>query len=151
MCFSFRGIQMRFCSLTQNSLCINPRHSPSLLSNKRKHAGVLFLVGQQGAGLGMKQTALISHRQHQHRSYLWRTMRRGSRPCRRLGSPPGISLAGDTSRNHTRLVDRDGKVPMPRHGCTTHPTPRGYHHPSVHYSLLWIVGSWTVSTLALKD
>ena len=139
---------MRFHSLTRNSLCINPRHSPSLLLNKRKHAEVLFLVGQQGVGLEMKLAALNSHYRHQHHSYLRQTMWSGSQPCRRLGLHLDISLAGDTPNNHMRPVDQDGKMPMLWHGCTTRPTSRGYHHPSMNDSLLQTVGSWMASTLA---
>ena len=149
--FSLWDIQMRFCFLTQNSLCINPHHSPSLLSNKRKHAGVLFLVGQQGGGLEMKLVALNSHRRHQHRSYHRHTMRSGSWPCRCLGSPPGTSLAGVTPRNHRRSVDRGGTRSMPQHGRITCPTPRGYHHPSIHDSLLRTIESWTAPTLTSED
>jgi hypothetical protein len=142
---------MRPRSLTRDSLCINSRHSPSLLSNKRKRAGVLFLAGEQRVGLGMKLAALNSHHQHRHHSCLRHTIRSGSRPCRRLGSPPGISRARDTPRNHTMPVDQDGTRPMTRHGRTTHPTIRGYHHLSTHNSLLRIVGSWMASTLASED
>jgi hypothetical protein len=143
---------MRSCSLTQDSLCINPRHSPSLLSNKRKHTGVLFLAGEQEVGLGTKLAALNDHR-HRHRHHLCprRSIRSGSWPCRCVGSPPGISQAGDTPRNHTRPVDRDGRRPMKRHRHITRPTPRGYHNPSIHDSPLRTVGCWTTSTLASED
>jgi len=60
--FFSRGTQMRYRSLTRDSLCINLHHSPSLLSNKRKHAGVLSLIGEQEAGLGTKLAALNNHR-----------------------------------------------------------------------------------------
>ena len=148
LCFSFQGIQMRFQFLTRNSLCINPCHSPSLLSNKRKRVGVLFLVGQQGGGLETKLAALNRHRRHQHRSYHRHTMRSGSWPCRCLGSPPGISQARDTPHNNTRPLDRDGTRLMTWHGRITRLTLRGYHHPSIHDSLLRTVRSWTASTLA---
>ena len=151
LCFSFQGIQMRFQFLTRNSLCINPCHSPSLLSNKRKHVGVLFLVGQQEARLGTKQSALNKHHQYRHHSCLRRTMRGGSWPCRSLGSHLGTNLARGTPRNHMRLVDQDGIRPMTRHGCITRPTLRGYHHLSIHDSPLQTIGSWTTSILALKD
>ena len=78
-------------------------------------------------------------------------MRSGSWPCRHLGSPSGTSLAWGTPCNHTRPVDRDGMRPMMRHGCTTHPTPRCYQHPSIHNSLLRTIESWMASTLASED
>ena len=89
----------------------------------------------------MKLAALNSHHRHRHHLCLRCSIRSGSRPCRHLGSPPGISRAGDTPRNHTMPVDRDGTRPMTRHGRITRLTPRGYHHPSIHDSLLWTVGS----------
>jgi hypothetical protein len=134
--FSFRGIQMRFHSITRDSHCINPRHSPSLLLNKRKRTGVLFLIGQQGAELEMKLADLNSHRRYRHHLYLRCTMWSGSWPCRHLSSPLGISLVGGTPRNHTNPVDQDGMRPMTWHGRITHPTPREYHHPFIHDSLL---------------
>ena len=110
---------MRFCSLNWDSLCINPCHSPSLLWNKRKRVGVLFLAGQQGAGLETKLAALNSHHRQRHCSCLKRTMKSGCRPCRRLGLHLGISLGRDMARNHARSVDHDGKMLMPWHGRTT--------------------------------
>ena len=142
---------MRFRFITRNSLCINPHRSPSLLSNKRKHVGVLFLIGEHKARLETKLATLNSHCRHRHRSCLRHSMRSGSWAYRCLGSPPGISLDRATPRNHTRLMDWNGMRPMPLHGRITRLTPRGYHHPFIHDSLLQTIGSWTASTIASED
>ena len=144
---------MRSRSLTRDSLCTNPHHSPSLLLNKRKHAGVLVPAGEQEVGLETMLAALNSrHRpQHRHHLCLRRSMRSGIRPCRHFDLSSCTSPAGDTPRNHTRPVDRDGTRLMTWHGRITHLTPRGYHHPSIHDSPLRTVGSWTSSTLASED
>ena len=141
--FSFQDIQMRSRSLTRDSLCISPHHSPSLLSNKRKHTRVLFLVVEQAARLGTKLAALNNHRQRRrHHLCLKRSIRSGSRPCRRLGSHPDTSLARVTPRNHTRQVDRDGMRPTMQHGDMLTPlTPRDCHHLSSHDNIHRIIAS----------
>ena len=142
--FFFLDIQMRSRSLTQDSLCINPHHSPSLLSNKRKHVGVPFLIGQQGAELETKLAALSSHHPHRHHLYLRRAMRDGSQLCRCLGSRLGFSLARDTPRIHMRLEGQDGTRSEDQDGMRARlipSTPRGYHHTSIHDSLLRTVRS----------
>ena len=142
---------MRSCSIPQDSLCINPRHLPSLLLKKRKHVGVPFLTGQQGAGLEMKLAALSSHHPHRHHMCPKRTQWDGSQLCRCLGSRLGFSLARDTPRIHMRLEGRLGTRPEDQDGMRDTlipPTPRGYHHLSVRNSLLRTVKSWTASILA---
>ena len=142
---------MRSRSLTRDSLCINPHHLPSLLSNKSKHAGVSFLIGQQGAGLGTKLAALSSHHPHRHHLYLRRTMRDGSQLCRPLGYCLGFILAGDTPRFQMRLEGQDGTRPEDQDGMRARLiplTPRGYHRPSIHDNPLRTIGSWTASTPA---
>ena len=113
-----------------------------------KRAWVLFLVGDQEAGLGKKLAALNNHRHH---LCLRNSIHSGSRPCRHLGSPPGISRARNTPRNHMRPVDWDGTRPITWRGRTTRPTLRGYHHMSIHDSPLQTVGSWTTSKLTSED
>ena len=101
-----------------------------------------------------KAGSSISHLQHQHHWCLKRTMRDGSKLCRHLGSRLGISLAMDTPRIHMRLEGRLGTRPEDQDGMRdtlTPPTPRGYHHPSIHDSPLRTVGSWMASTVASED
>ena len=100
----------------------------------------------------MKLAALNNH-QHRHRHHLClrHSIRSGSWSHRCLGIPPGISRARNTLHKHMRSVDQDGVKPMTRHGCTTRLTLRGYHHPSIHDSLLQTAESWATSTLVSED
>jgi len=53
-----------------------------------------------------------------------------------------------------RLEGRDGTRPEDQDGMRARLiplTPRGYHHPSIHDSLLRTIRSWMASILASKD